>query len=97
MCKHTEHLKLVAVRAIAAMRTQLGQQGHKLEYRVTSFVQVVKPGVKAGQDSQDNMPSSMPEVKCHPTIRTKRCLATTNDNVGPISNHQGKKVVVWKI
>lgn len=76
------------------MRTQLGQQGDKLEYAVTSFVQIVKLGLKAGQDSQENMPSSMPELKCHPTIRTKRYLATRSDNVGPISNHQGKKAVV---
>lgn len=98
ICKHTEQLKLVAGRAIAAMRTQPGQQGDKLEYRVTVLVQIAKPGLRAGRDSQENMPSSMPEVKCHPTIRTKRCLATTSDSVGPISGHQRKKTVVaWKI
>jgi len=41
----------VAVKAIAVMRTQLGQQGDKLEHRLISFVQIVKPGLKAGQDA----------------------------------------------
>lgn len=95
--EHTEQFKPVAVRAVAAMGTQPGEQGDGLLYRVTSFVQLVQPGLKAGQDSQENMPSSMPEVKCHPTIRTKICLATS-DGVGTISSHQGKTAAVaWKV
>lgn len=74
----------------------LGQQGDKLKYRMTSLVRMVKPGLKPGQDSQENTPSSMPEVKYHPATRNK-CLATRSDNVGPISSRQGKKAVVaWK-
>lgn len=58
-CKHTEHLRPLAEQTTAAKRTQPGQQGDKLEYSLTSFVQIVKPSLKAGQVRRVNMPGSM--------------------------------------
>lgn len=83
--KRTERFKPVAACTPAAVRTQIRQQGDKLEYRMTSLVRIVKPRLKAGQDSQENKPSSTPDVKYHPAIGSKR-LATRSDDVGPISS-----------